>query len=287
MRWEMVRSILYFSCLNINERTPEKLAALPTDMILLDLEDAIPVHERPAARNKIREHFYFLRNQLPQIALRMNSIQTTDGLRDVLFLCEHVLHFDMILMPMVEDPQEIVMVRKILNEHNLFSSIFALIETPKGIENVSQIASECDGLFYGGADYCSIIGIDIAKNTRLIDYATSKIVNAAAMYGLPAYDTPCFKMNDLPYLENESKTAFQQGFTGKQAIHPQQLPIINECFTQPDHRLKWANEILDATKQGSGRIIKTNNTMVGPPFIKLAQKILATASEKPTESSLI
>jgi len=284
MKGDFVRSILYFSCLKLTEGSAEKLAALPADMMLLDLEDAVPAAERVNARQRLSEHFTSLRRKLKRIAVRINAVHTTDGIRDLLFIGEHGLQFDMVLVPMVEDAQEIRLVRSILRESGLSPAIFALIETPGGVEEAPGIAAECDGLFYGGADYCASIGIDIAKGgTSLIEYATSKIVNAAAMHGIPSFDTPCFKMNDLLYLEEESDAAFRQGFAGKQAIHPQQLPIINQIFTQPESRIEWAREILEATNQGNQRIVKVNDTMVGPPFAKLAKKIVASAGDERAE----
>lgn len=278
MKTAGVKSILYLSCLRLNEDSAEKLSTLPMDMILLDLEDAVPIQERQIARQKLYDYFVPLRNKLKNIAIRINSIHTVDGLRDLIYICDNAFNFEMILIPMVENSQDILQARRILNDNNLYPNIFPLIETPRGVENVHAIADVSDGLFYGGADYCSLIGINIAKSTAIVEYATSRIVNAASIKGIPAYDTPCFRLDDLEYLRNECTKAFQQGFIGKQAIHPQQLSIINECFKQPEDRLKWAMEVLDAVNQKNGRIVKVDSTMVGPPFAKLANKILLSTS---------
>jgi len=112
----------------------------------------------------------------------------------------------------------------------------------------------------------------------IIDYVSSKIVNAATIYNIPAYDTPCFILNDLDYLEKECLRGFRQGFVGKQAIHPQQLDMINNSYQYTTNNRQWASEVIKSSSKEGGRITKASDLMVGPPFVRLAKRILEEIS---------
>lgn len=271
------KSFLYLSCLKLNDNSAEKLSSLPMDMLLLDLEDSVPLEEKNEARNILEKQFGSLQKKISKIAIRINSLKSSEGLKDLNFICERKMDFSVILLSMVEDQFEVFLAKKVLNEANIQSDICVLIETPIAIKNVDEIACVSDGLFYGGADYCSLLGTNITKDNILIDYVSSKIVNAAMIYSIPAYDTPCFRLKDLDYLEKECLKGFKQGFAGKQAIHPEQLDVINKCFQYSSKSIKWASEVIKSSNAQGGRISKSANLMVGPPFVKLAKKILESS----------
>jgi citrate lyase subunit beta/citryl-CoA lyase/(S)-citramalyl-CoA lyase len=262
----------------LNDSSPEKVSKLNMDILLLDLEDSVPIQEKENARMILNKYFLSIKENVPQIALRINSLKSLDGIKDLKFISDHKLFFNVILLSMVEYKFEVLMARQILKESDINSRLFVLIETPLAVKNVESIASVSDGLLFGGADYCSQIGTKISKKNIQIDYVSSRIVNAAKMFNIPAYDTPCFKMEDLDYLKNECELGFTQGFVGKQAIHPQQLEIINHCFQYKTRDVEWAENVVKSAEGIGGRIIKSSsNVMIGPPFVKLAKKILETS----------
>lgn len=269
-----IRSLLYLSCLKLNDNSPEKLSKLNLDALLLDLEDSVPVNEKENARLILKQYFPSVKKSVPRIVLRINSLKSLDGIKDLEFISDNKMSCDAILLSMVEDKYEVLMAREIFKECEINSYIYVLIETPLAINNVESIASVSDGLLYGGADYCSQVGTKISKKNIQIDYVSNRIVNASKIYNIPAYDTPCFRMNDLDYLKRECELGFIQGFVGKQAIHPQQLDVINDNFRYKKRDVEWAADIVKSSEEESGRIIKSSNVMIGPPFVKLAKKIL-------------
>jgi len=264
------KSFLYTPAINIKNLF--KTEMLHADVSVIDLEDSIPKHKKEAARLSLIE-FSERKGFKPIKAVRINSIRKRDGLEDVIWMVNNKWTPDIIIMTMVEDPAEIIILKNILSELADQSNIYVTIETPLAINRILEIAAVSDGLIFGSADLAATLGVNITWDNMF--YARSKIVIAAANYNIPSIDTACYLMDAMDSLTAESKKAREMGFTGKAAIHPSQLGIINSTFTSNEEELSHAKLIVTEFEKNKDEIIKINGQMIGPPFYLKAKKILA------------
>jgi citrate lyase beta subunit len=264
------KSFLYTPAINIKNLLKEK--TLHADVSVIDLEDSIPQHKKDAARFSLLE-FSRMKEFKPIKAVRINSIRKCDGLEDVIWMVKNKWTPDIIIMTMVDDPAEIIILKNILSEITDQADIYITIETPLAINRILEIAAVSNGLIFGSADFAATLGVNITWDNMF--YARSKIAMAAANFNIPAIDTACYLMDSLDSLTIESKKAREMGFTGKAAIHPSQLEIINTIFTTDEEELSHAQLIVNEFEKNKGGIIKINGQMIGPPFYLKAKKILA------------
>ncbi|NJO22726.1 MAG: HpcH/HpaI aldolase/citrate lyase family protein [Sphingomonadales bacterium] len=100
----------------------------------------------------------------------------------------------------------------------------------------------------------------------------------AAAADVEPIDTVFVDFRDEDGLRRECEEAAQDGFTGKMAIHPDQVAVINEMFTPNDIEIQHARTIVRAFAENPGAgVASLNGKMLDQPHLKLAQKVLARA----------
>lgn len=264
------KSFLYTPA--INTKNLFKAENLNADVAVIDLEDSIPQHKKDAARFSLLE-FSKKKDFKPMKAVRINSMRKYDGLEDVVWMVKNKWTPDIIIMTMVDDPEEIIILKNILSELIDNTDIYVTVETPLAINKILEIAAVSNGLIFGSADFAATLGVNITWDNMF--YARSRIAMAAANYNISAIDTACYQMDSANILTTESKKVREMGFTGKAAIHPSQLEVINAIFTTDEEELRHAKLIVNEFEKNKGEIVKINGQMIGPPFYLKAKKILA------------
>jgi (S)-citramalyl-CoA lyase len=249
------------------------------DIGAIDLEDGVPPARKEAARRlalpllatETREGF--------SRALRINSVRTEDGLRDLLAVLESGARPDILFLPKVESPEELVIVDQVLAGRLPSMVLLATIETAAGLTEVDAIAAapvpRLWGLIFGAADFSADLGAALAWEPLLP--ARSRIQLAAARSGLRAIDAPCFEVHDRAALSLEIDRSRRMGFAGKAAIHPGQVEAINRGFTPGDAEVVRAREILAASERSHGEICVVRGEMIGPPGVRAARRLLREA----------
>lgn len=274
------RSLLMTSALHSRRyRGAEEHGA---DIGTLDLEDAVPPELKEEAR---RLALPFLASASVRFtrALRVNSLRSEDGLRDLLAILETGARPDILFFPKVESAEELAIADQVLAGRLPATRFLATIETAAGLCAVEEIAAAPTrrmwGLIFGAADYSASIGSSLAW--KPLAYTRSRIVNAASRSGLAAIDAPCFDLSDPARLRKETGLARQMGFAGKAAIHPEQIEAINAGFTPTVEALARAREILAESESRGGEICVVEGEMIGPPGVHAARRLLARAGELP------
>ncbi|MEB0140493.1 MULTISPECIES: CoA ester lyase [unclassified Undibacterium] len=260
------RSFLYCSALNESQFCK----STNTDVTVIDLEDGV-AKERKAEARAIVSGFY----RCPVsacTALRINSIYHPEGLKDILLVNALPHKPNYVVMAMVESAAEIDIVRQNLSDSAI--RLLVTVETPACMRVIYDVAAVSDGLIFGSADYAASLGVAIGGWTNIL-HARSQIVAAASYAGIPAFDTAYFKLGDEQGLAEECKQVMQLGFAGKTAIHPNQIDTINAAFTPTKAEIAHAEAVLATVESSGNNITKLDRMMIGPPFVKLAQKILA------------
>ncbi|WP_255217196.1 aldolase/citrate lyase family protein [Myxococcus sp. AM010] len=253
----------------------DKAAEVGADVGLLDLEDGVPRAFKPEARHLATEHLARGRRSRP-MALRINSLRTEDGLRDVLALLDTGARPDIVLLPKVESPAELQQLDALLSPRLPDVALLAIIETSRGVASVEDIASatpRLQGLVFGAADLSAQLGIPLTWEPML--YARARIAMAAGAAGLSAIDSPYFDLADLDAVEEETRRARALGFGGKIVIHPAQVAAVHRALRPCARSVDHARRVVAQAEDGKGGIRRLGNGMVGPPLVAAARRVLA------------
>lgn len=248
------------------ERFGKAVAAGP-DLVILDLEDAVPVAAKSAARENavawLREHHGEVRVNAvgsPWIADDLAALKPLGPVR--------------VRLPKVEHPSQVREVAELLPQ----ASISCLLESPLGVERAFEIAStSVAGVTLGEADLSSALGVDTDEG---LAWCRGRLVAASRAAGLGAPMMSVYpQLRDPEGLRRSCAIGRDLGFSGRAAIHPEQLEIIRAAFTPtPDERAR-AQALLDAVSTAGiasgGVLVLPDGRMVDPAMIARARELLA------------
>lgn len=237
------------------EKFVKKANKRNADVIVLDLEDSIPVNEKTQARNLIPSVLSELKKTVTPIYIRVNAdaeIFFEDMQKS---LQEEVSG---IVLPKVESKEDIIavdkLVTKIEKERNFKEGKFKisiLIETAKGFLNMEEILSGSDRI-----DTISLGMEDLATNMKFtlneqtssaLNYLRMKLLIVAKAYNVLPLGTVGSISNytELDKYKEGAQESFQMGFVGSSCIHPNQVNILNESFHFTDKEIKEAKDIVN------------------------------------------
>lgn len=270
-----VRALL-FTPGNRKERF-QKAQETGADGIIIDLEDAISLKEKDQARDTAIQYFkhspptrHFLR------CLRINSLKTPSGLKDILSMIEHMVFPDALLIPKVESAAEITILDQLLQPHSI--PYILLIETAQGLcqsEDIVLSSKNIQAVCFGGGDLAADLGATLSWEAML--HARSQIILSAALARIAAFDVPYLNLNDPNNkgLVDETHRVKALGYTGKLAIHPKHIQPILDVFSPSTEDITQAQRILSAHEQANGNVCELDGKMIDAPIVRSAQRILA------------
>ena len=263
--------------------------ALGADSIILDLEDAVSPAEKDSARILVRNALKYLNYSNCEIIIRINSIDTDywkSDLEEIIPLMPH-----MIMPPKISCAKDVQIVADYIKEveekHNIknFTHIIPLIETALGVENAFEIAKSSDrvkAIFLGAEDLTADLRCKRTKKGDEIFYSRGRLVTAARAANIDVYDTPFTDVEDEDGLRKDALFAKSLGFTGKAAISPRHVMIINEVFSPTIEEIEYAKEVMDiirvAKEQGKGAI-SLRGKMIDAPIVARAMQTLKMAEQ--------
>ena len=249
-----------------------KAAAAGAGLTVIDLEDAVPAADKPAARAAALAQLGEDETALLGWGLRINAVTTAAGIADLAGLGEAAVLPPVLLVPMVESPVELKIIANALGAR--CPGLVPLIETPAGLRAAHQIgqAPGVVALMFGGGDFSAELGVALAWEPLVT--ARSLLVMAAAEARVPAIDVPFIGLDDSDGLAEEACRARQLGFAAKAAIHPAQLPAIHQAFQPTAADVAEAQEALAAYAAGGGQAIRFKGRMLEAPFVRRYQAVL-------------
>lgn len=251
------------------ERFPKALAAGP-DGIIIDLEDAVALPAKAAARLEAAKFLAGGETQR-RSGLRLNPITTRAGLDDLAALADGTLSADFLVVPKVDSPRDVEI---LLAQVPDAPPLVATVESAVGLRaaaDTARLLRKGDVLGFGGADFSADIGAALAWEPLLV--ARQLMVHAAATVHCGVLDVPFIDVKDNAGLEAEALAARRMGFTGKLAIHPGQVAGINAAFSPSAAEIDRAKRIVEAARTAKGAFT-IDGKMVDKPLIEQAERIL-------------
>jgi citrate lyase subunit beta / citryl-CoA lyase len=159
-----------------------------------------------------------------------------------------------------------------------------LLETPAAIVRASAIATAdapVAALLFGAEDFTARLAVARTVDGEELVVARGQIVLAAALAGAEPLDGVFVNLDDLELLRRDCTRARAVGFRGKMAIHPKQVPVINEVFTPSQAEIDKARRLIDAfdaaTAAGQG-VARMGSEMVELPVVERARRTVALAA---------
>jgi citrate lyase subunit beta/citryl-CoA lyase len=139
-------------------------------------------------------------------------------------------------------------------------------------------------VLWGSEDLSASLGAWSVKDDsgELLDVfrvVRSLTLLSAKRRGKRAIDTPYLTIGDLGGLEREARLVARMGFTGKQAIHPAQIPVINNAFVPDEAAVSAARALVAAFERAGDAVVRVDDSMADAPHLERARHILALAGE--------
>ena len=238
------------------------------DVVVLDLEDAVPAAGKAAAR----EALVATPMDPERVIVRVNAVSSPEHAADLEAL--RATAYRRIMLAKTESAGQLATIADL--------SVVALCETPLGVLNAAEIAAAPNtiALMWGAEDLIAAIGGRTSRfpgDGRYRDvalHARSSVLLAAAAYGRPAIDSVYVAIDDLDGLAAEAEDAAACGFALKACIHPRQVAVVRAAFQPDEAQVRWARRVLEAA--GDGGATSVDGQMIDAPLVRQAEAVLAS-----------
>jgi citrate lyase subunit beta/citryl-CoA lyase len=290
----MLRSMLFVPA--DSERKLAKSAGAGADALILDLEDSVLPERKPLARGLAREYLQSHAQGGP-IWIRVNDLASGELLKDLVSVLP--ARPAGIVLPKIRGPEDIETVTHYLDaleaaNDSAGTAILALVtETPAAVLRMGELVRTTAlgpiglprpalprlvAVGWGAEDLSSALG---AGDPRLpngawrpmYEHARCQCILAAHGLGVEAIDTVYVNYRDDEGLRVACEASRYDGFTGRFAIHPDQVPVINRAYTPSDAELALAQRIVAAFGSGAGAV-SLDGKMYDIPHLKAAQRLI-------------
>jgi citrate lyase subunit beta/citryl-CoA lyase len=257
------------------------------DSIILDLEDAVAITEKDAARVLVREALKTNDYSSVEVVVRINPLSTPFADKDIEVIAR--LKPDAILLPKAV-PEDVRILderlSKIEKEEGMEPGsirVHCLVETTFGVETVYetlQTSSRIDAVLLGGEDLAVDLAVKRTYDSQELFYARTKLINTCKAMKIDVIDTPFTDTNDYEGLAADTEKVKGLGFNGKLAINPRQIDTIHEVYSPSEADINHAQRVMfaqdEAAKEGLG-VFSLDGKMVDLPVINRAKHTLDVA----------
>jgi len=275
---------------------PKMVAKVPdmaaqVDVLLGNLEDAIPVDRKDAARQGLVEVGRTAELGGAQLWTRVNALDSPWVLDDLTTLVGEIgARLDVIMVPKVEGPEDIHYVDRLLAQLEARAGldrpilVHALLETARGVANVEEIclaSPRMQGLSLGPADLAADrrmkttrVGgghpgylvredppdgeVEAPRTTYQQDlwhYTLARMVDACGVAGILPYYGPFGDIKDTVACEDQFRNAYLLGCVGAWSLHPVQIDIAKRVFSPEPSEVAWAKRVVAEMGDGSGAVM--------------------------------
>jgi citrate lyase subunit beta/citryl-CoA lyase len=259
-----VRSVLFLPA--SNPRAIAKAREAESDLVVLDLEDAVKADNKDPARDAAIEA---VATPWPMpVAIRVNGVGTE----------WHSLDVDAV----VRSEADLVVVPRATSAHLIRDlaeaagkPVLAMIETAAGVLAAAEIASETAGLIAGTNDLRADLRLPLDATREPISASLQLIVLAARAAGVAVFDGVFNSLEDGDGFLREAEEGRRLGFDGKSLIHPNQITPCHSAFAASAAEVERARALVEAFRGGAERF---ENEMIERMHVEAAQRVLARAN---------
>lgn len=266
----------------------EKAGRSGTDAVIVDLEDAVSVDNKPLARSNLAELPpspvpYFVRTNAADTGLLWDDVRAAG-----------VANVGGIVLPKAEDPGVFREIDGVLAELERASgkpegsvTVIPLIESALGVRLTYEIAlasSRVECVMFGGGeqgDLVADLGVEWTPEGTGLMHARSQVLLSSRAAGVPyPMEAVFMDFRNLDALRVESELARTLGYIGKVAIHPAQVPVINDVFTPPADVVEYQRKILAAFEEAEAAgeaSIAVDGKMVDYAVARVARTVIERA----------
>ncbi len=267
------------------------------DALILDLEDSVAAASKPAAREMARAFLaqHVLTRGRPLLMVRVNALDT--GLTDADLDAVVGAGPDAIMLPKAEGGRDVSHLDAKLTAREAIAGmdegtikvVVVATETAKavfGLGTYQGASPRLSGLTWGAEDLSADIGAETnrapdGRHTEPFRIARSLCLFGAVAAGVQPIDTVFPAFRDTEGLTRECEEARRDGFTGKMAIHPAQVPVINAVFSPTPEAIAEAEAVVAAfAANPSAGVVNIGGEMFDRPHLTRAERLLARAGKR-------
>jgi citrate lyase subunit beta/citryl-CoA lyase len=267
------------SLLFVPASRPERLAkalASSADLVIVDLEDAVPAEQKSAARDAFA-------NALPDLAaeaaarllVRINGVDTPWHGDDLRCLADGPMRaLAGVVVPKAEAATALQAIGAAIGPD---ARVLPLVESLAGLDAVEEIARvpQVARLVFGHLDFQLDLGLQCTPDEPELMSVRLQLVAASRRASLPPpVDGVTANLADGPRLQADSMRSRALGFTAKLCIHPAQADAVNAAFSPTPAELQWAGRVVAGAQLHRGAAFSLDGRMVDLPVIRLAERVL-------------
>ncbi|MCU1378627.1 MAG: Citrate lyase subunit beta-like protein [Acidimicrobiales bacterium] len=252
MRW---RSVLFVPG-NRPDLAVKALRSAP-DVVVLDLEDAVPTAGKVEARDTVRDAAVTLAGATVLVRVNPPGTEWFEG--DVAALPAGLAG---VVVPKFEAPVDVGL------------PVVAGLETVRGVTDARSILEGVTACYFGAEDYVADLGGVRTPGNAEVGTARALVGMAARLAGVPALDMVTLDFGDTDRFVTEAAEARALGYAGKLCIHPAQVGPANDAFVPSAEELERAERLLAAFDAGGGATVAFEGQMVDEVVARQARALL-------------
>jgi citrate lyase subunit beta/citryl-CoA lyase len=286
-----MRSILFVP--GDSEKKLAKAAAAGADALALDLEDSVLAEHKPAARQIVKDYIQNFSDR-GRLWVRVNALSSGDLLDDLKSIVA-ARPFGIVL-PKIRGPEDITCVVHYLDALEFALDMAAgsiailalMTETSSSVLRIADVIRQplsprVVAFAWTAEDLSSAIGGGEPRGADgewrpVFAHARSQCLLAAQACNVTPIDTIYVDFKDSPGLKRSCEASRADGFTARFAIHPDQVPIINEAFAPSEAARAQARRIVAAFAAGAGTV-SLDGKMYDVPHLRAAERLLNSGSD--------
>jgi citrate lyase subunit beta/citryl-CoA lyase len=254
----------------------EKALAAGADGVIFDLEDSVDAGRKVEARETVGSFLSTPPTTASLVLVRVNAAGSR-WIDDDVALLRTLRDVFAVVIPKVESAGQIEAVASGVPS----GRVVPLLETARGILDAPAIAAaraEVAAMLFGAEDLTAELGIPRTVDGEELVYARSRVVLAAASAGAEPLDAVFTNLSDADRLRADALRARAVGFRGKMAIHPDQVPVINEVFSPSTEEVDRARRLVESFESARTEgVIRVDDQMIEAPVVARARRVLAMA----------
>ncbi len=281
---DIARSLLFVP--GHRERMLERAASASADVVVIDLEDAVPVSEKKVARAAARAAISGSALSGNTVFVRVNPVASGVTRADVMAVVRKGLAG--VVLPKVQHPQDVRDLDVLLREAETANKLrpgdiqtIVLIESPRALLRCEEIARASDriiALSLGGEDYSAAMGVARDAGGIGLAHARYIVATVASAYGMLSIDTPYAAFRDAAGLKAETQLVKAMGLRGKYVVHPGQVAAVNRIFSPTPAEAAEARKVIAAAADGAitgAGAVSVGGAMVDAPVVDRARQVVA------------